>query len=75
MRTVEINARGYRIGESHPRAVLTRADVEHLWLLRHQGWGHKRIAKALDVAPTTVRKVLAGVTWGHLPAGAKRVKG
>lgn len=75
MRNVEVNARGYRIGESHPRAVLTAVDVEHLWLLRDQGWGHKRIAKALDVAPTTVRKVLSGLTWGHLAASAKRVEG
>lgn len=75
MSTVERNARGYRIGESHPRAVLTRADVEHLWLLRDQGWGHKRIAKALEVAPTTVRKVLSGVTWGLRGAPAGPGKG
>lgn len=57
---VAVNARGVRIGESHPKAVLTDNEIDVLLELRAEGWGYKRLARHFDVARTTVRNICSG---------------
>ena len=63
-----VNARGFRIGESHPRAKLSDSDVEQI---RNMGaerddkgrriFGRRRIAKKMGVSTWTIRSILDGV--------------
>jgi hypothetical protein len=60
-RLVAVNARGNRVGEDHPCAVLTDRDVELLFQLREEGWGYRRIAGKLECSKSLVRKIVKGM--------------
>lgn len=66
---VAVNERGLRIGQDHPKAVLTDAEVARLLDLHEQGFGQKRLAEMFDVSRRTVRGYLSGRTRCQLPAG------
>lgn len=75
---VLVNARGKRIGEDHPRAKLTDADITQMFELREMGLSYETIAGKFDdipggVSKYTVRDVLTGRRRGQLPHTTKRV--
>jgi hypothetical protein len=56
----------YPRGEAHPGARLTNDLVRELRALRGAGMTWRELAAHADVADATVRKVIAGQTWGHV---------
>jgi len=54
-------------GDDHPFAVLSEADVPRVRSLYRAGFGYKEIAEKHGVHPETVRKLLKGETWSHVP--------
>jgi hypothetical protein len=59
-KTVAVNECGRRIGEDHPNARYTNAEIEMVLTLRDDGFGYKRIAKMCDMPVRTVRCIVAG---------------
>jgi len=57
---VAVNEKGRRIGEDHPRAVLTNHEVDMIFELREIGWGYKRLAAKFEVSKRTIRDILKG---------------
>lgn len=70
---VAVNARGNRIGEDHPLAVLTNHEVDMLFELREMGWGYKRLAKKFEVSARHVRDILRGRRRSQFPAAHRRI--
>lgn len=69
---IAVNARGYRIGESHHRAKLADADVELILYLRFEaGLSYGEIARKFDdgvtVSKSAVRDICQGTTRAQLP--------
>lgn len=61
MRLIAVNERGRRIGEDHPHARLTNAEVELLLEIRErEGWSYTRLARKFDIAKTTARDYIKG---------------
>lgn len=54
------NARGWPVGQDHPRAKYTDREVELVLGLADQGWQSRRIAQAMEMPRRTVRDILAG---------------
>ena len=71
---VAVNERGQRVGEDHPNAVYTNAEIEMVFSLRDDGLGYKRIAKLCDMPVRTVRGICNGSRRCQLPAAWKRVR-
>lgn len=67
-RMVPLNDIGRRIGEAHPRAKLTDAQVDQVWALREQGWSYNRIAKEFKVSKGCIWKILDGRRRGQWAA-------
>lgn len=65
---VALNETGARIGEHHPRARLTQADVNRLLDLRAAGWSLGQLAKLFRVSKGAVQHVCSGVCWTQKPA-------
>lgn len=63
-----VNDLGKRIGEGHPRAILTDRDVELLLELRDEGWGWKRLASKFECSRRLVRDICAGRRRSQTPA-------
>lgn len=73
-RMVAINDKGIRIGEDHPGAKLTNADVERLLRLREEtSWGYKRLAEIFDVSPSQVRRIVQGTHRGQAAMGYRAI--
>lgn len=70
---VGVNEAGRRVGEDHPCAVLTDRDVELLWELREQGWGYRKIARALECSKSLVRRIVKGEVRGQRATCYRRV--
>lgn len=73
-KTVAVNERGLRIGEDHPNARYTDGEVAMVLELRDEGWGYKRIAKALEMPKSTVRDICTGRRRCQCPTTWKRVR-
>lgn len=59
-KTLTLNDRRYRIGESHHRARLTDEQVDLMRELHEQEidpWGYRRLAKRFDVSKSTARDI------------------
>lgn len=54
-------------GNDHHHAVLTAEDIPLIRELYRAGVAYKEIAERLDVEDETVRQVLLGKTWRHIP--------
>ena len=66
-RIVAVNDLGLRIGEDHPRAKLTDADIKQLLQLRGEtGWGYKRLASVFEISASQVRRILKGMQRAQL---------
>ena len=69
------NERGYRIGQSHPRARSSDHEVELVRDLRDQCWTYSSIARKLEMSKSTVAEILEGRIRCQQPcveAGGKR---
>jgi len=70
---VGVNEKNRRVGESHPQAKLTDADVDRLLAMREQGLGWKTLAKMFDMSKTQVRRICLGqkrqmaTEWREVP--------
>lgn len=73
-KTVAVNDRGLRIGEDHPNARYTDAEVAMVLDLRDEGMGYKRIAKVMDMPVRTVRGICTGARRCQCPMTWKRVR-
>ena len=72
-RMVAVNDLGLRIGEDHPRAKLTDADVERLLALRSEGYGYKRLARIFEISPSQARNIVKGSQRGQAAMGYRAV--
>jgi hypothetical protein len=60
MRQYAVNEGGWRIGEDHPHARYTNAEIDLVLELRSQGAGYGRIAQKLDMPKATVQAICNG---------------
>lgn len=74
MRLVPVNDRRRRIGQDHPRAVLTDHEVELVFRLREEGLTLAEIAAKMEVSKGGVWKILNGYRRGQVAAGWVRVR-
>ena len=65
---VAFGANGRRVGDSHPKAVLTNHEVDLLLELRNEGYSLSWLAEKFEVAKTTVHSIVSGRTRATLPA-------
>ena len=68
-RVVAVNERGQRIGQDHPHAQLTDAEVNIL-LGKEDGWGYRRLARKFEIS----RRAVVGSAAGSTAASAARHK-
>jgi predicted transcriptional regulator len=54
-------------GEQSKNARLTEADIPEIRKMYRAGWKYKEIAADLGVVEETIRHVLIGKTWTHIP--------
>lgn len=70
---VGVNEKNRRVGESHPQAKLTDADVDRMLAMREQGLGWGTLAKMFDISKTQARRICLGqkrqvaVAWRAAP--------
>jgi hypothetical protein len=73
-RLIGVNEKGHRVGEDHPQAVLTDAEVERLLTLHdEEGWGYSRLAKAFEISKSLAAQICRGEKRSHRPSRYKRV--
>jgi hypothetical protein len=72
-RLVAVNALGKPIGQDHPRAKLTDANVASMLELRDEGWSYARLAAKFEVNKSCAYKVCAGLTRAQYPESYKRM--
>ncbi len=70
-----VNERGHIIGEDHPRAVLTNAEVDVVLELRAEGWSFGRLAKHMDVSKACIARICWGTRRAQYPVAFKRARG
>lgn len=73
-RCVAFNERGLRIGEDHHNSRYTNGEVERVLALRDEGFGYKRIAKAMEMPRSTVASICKGLRRCQTPAMWKVIK-
>jgi predicted DNA-binding protein (UPF0251 family) len=56
-KTVAVNEAGLRIGEDHPNARLTDAEVERVRLLHEEGMGYEALAEKFEVSRWTIGRI------------------
>lgn len=57
---VGVNEKGLRVGEDHPNARLTNAELELFWALRDEGWSYGRLAAKFEISKSGARKICRG---------------
>lgn len=74
-RRIGVNDRGRPVGESHPLAKLSDADIELIHELREAGLSYAEISRKFDDAVTVskshVRDILSGRRRGQTPVRFK----
>ena len=73
-RAFAVNDRGLRIGEDHPRAVLTDDEVDLLLELRAEGYSYAWLASKLSVSKSCVAKICRGEHRAQVAAGFRRAR-
>lgn len=71
-RMVMVNDRGLRIGESHPRAVLTDHEVDLLIELRDAGLSYRWIAATMEISIKQAWRICVGQQRGQVATKYKR---
>ena len=64
---IAYNARGWRIGEDHPRAKYTDHEVAQVLELRAAGMTYRAIARLMEIPAPTVRAWCAGLCRSEAP--------
>jgi hypothetical protein len=70
---VGVNEKNRRVGESHPQAKLTDADVDRMLAMRETGLGWGALAKMFDVSKSQARRICLGhkrqlaTEWREVP--------
>jgi hypothetical protein len=72
-RTVVLNERGNRIGESNPQAEVSDHDVSLCLQLREEGYSLGWLARKFEVSRSTVQDWCNGRRRGQMPARVKEV--
>lgn len=73
-RAVGVNERGDRVGQDHPKAVLTDAQVLLLLELRAaEGWSYRQLAAKFEISRASVRDLIKGRRRVQLPAAYRVV--
>ena len=70
-RTVAVNELGYRIGEDHPRAVLTNGEAELLLTMHGEGLGYLTLARKFEISKSQARNIVKGTRRCQSIAGWK----
>jgi predicted DNA-binding protein (UPF0251 family) len=73
-RMVAVNEGQRRIGEQHPRAVLSDHEVELVHALREDGLSLAEIARKMEVSKGCIWKIVHGYRRGQVPARWVRVR-
>lgn len=78
-RMIAVNEQGRRIGESHPRAVLSDHEVDLVLELLDSGLSQRVVAEKMEVSRRCVRDIASGrrraqvpAAWRARAAGGKR---
>lgn len=74
-RMVAVNENGQRIGEDHPRAVLTNHEVELLLALHTEGYGTGWLAVKFEISRFHVWRIVTGRKRAQIAARFKRNPG
>lgn len=73
-RTVAVNAAGLWIGEDHPNAELTNAEVDRLRRLHEdEGWSYALLAEKFEISKSAVAKICRYERRGQYPAAFREV--
>lgn len=77
-RLVGVDDRGNRIGEDHPRAKLSNAEVDLIWELVHPTDGarpmsHRQVAAKFDISRGTVGDIVSCRRRSAYPTGYRRI--
>lgn len=73
-RMIAVNERGRRIGESHPRAVLTDHEVCLLLDLRAEGYSYAWLAAKLEISKSQAARICRGERRGQVPSRWRRAR-
>lgn len=72
MSVVGLSASGRRVGESHPRAVLTDHEVDLLLELHDDGYSLAWLAEKFEIAKSTAHSIVSGRTRAIRPERYRR---
>lgn len=72
-RIVRVNEAGLRIGEDHPKAVMTDSDVVLFHEMRAEGLGYRRLAAMFDISKSHARYICKGRSRCQTPTRFKEV--
>ena len=74
-RMVAVNEKGQRIGEDHPRAVLTDHEVDLLLELKAEGYSLAWLAAKFEISRFHAWRIVTGRKRSQTPARFKRNPG
>jgi len=63
------------LGEAHPNAKLAEHDVRQIFKDHAAGMSTRKIANRFSVSQPTIRRILRGLSWGHVPRNEQTDKG
>lgn len=72
---VVVNDKGQLIGESHPGAVLTDAEVDLVLALRAERFSYGWLAAKFEVSKSCIAKICTGKTRAQIGVAIRRVSG
>lgn len=72
-KTVAVNEVGLRIGEDHPNAKLTDAEVERIRSLHEDGMSYEALAEKFEVSKWAIGRICRYERRAQTPADFKRV--
>lgn len=72
-KTVAVNERGLRIGEDHPGAELTDAEVETIRSLHTEGMSYRQLAEKFEQSKGAIAKICRYERRGQFVANFKAV--
>lgn len=72
-RTVAVNSSGLRIGEDHPNAILTDAEVETVRSLHEGGMSYHLLAEKFEVSKWAIGRICRYERRAQAPVGFKSV--
>lgn len=72
-KTVAVNDDGLRIGEDHPNAKLTDAEVERIRSLHESGMNYETLAEKFEVSKWAIGRICRYERRAQTPANFKKV--